>query len=106
MSLEDGKALYKRLITLAEGRAQPDRTNPYEWMTYDVFAKMRAVDHDLTEAVFRAMALCVTSQVDEERNRYTGMRALLQQRCKESGARCVSSIPLQLESVDNPWGSD
>ncbi|KAI4203815.1 MAG: hypothetical protein LQ348_001381 [Seirophora lacunosa] len=92
LSLEDGKALYKRLITLAEGRAQPDRTNPYEWMTYDVFAKMRAVDHDLTEAVFRAMALCVTSQVDEERNRYTGMRALLQQRCKESGARFASAV--------------
>ncbi|KAI4115647.1 MAG: hypothetical protein LQ345_003804 [Seirophora villosa] len=92
LSLEDGKALYKRLITLAEGRAQPDRTSPHEWITYDVFAKMRAVDQDLTEAVTRGMTLCVTSQLDEERERSTGMRALLQQRCKEAGASFISTL--------------
>ncbi|KAI4280330.1 MAG: hypothetical protein L6R38_004547 [Xanthoria sp. 2 TBL-2021] len=92
MSLENGKALYKRLIPIAQGKVQPDRTDPYEWITYDVWASMRAVDEALTEAVLQGALLCVRAQVDDERNRCTGMRALLLQRYKEGGVACVSTF--------------
>ncbi|KAL8865288.1 MAG: hypothetical protein Q9198_009393, partial [Flavoplaca austrocitrina] len=47
-SFEDGKALYKRIISIAQGKVQPDRNKPIEWITYDVWAKMRSVDEALT----------------------------------------------------------
>ena len=52
---------------------------------------MRSVDEALTESLFQNVLLCVRAQVDKARNRYTGIRALLDQRYKESGAGYVSS---------------
>ncbi|KAL8864572.1 MAG: hypothetical protein Q9198_009780, partial [Flavoplaca austrocitrina] len=90
-SFEDGKALYKRIISIAQGKVQPDRNKPIEWITYDVWAGMRSVDEALTESLFQNVLLCVRAQVDEARNRCTGMRALLDQRYKESGAGLVAA---------------
>ncbi|KAL8867311.1 MAG: hypothetical protein Q9198_008564, partial [Flavoplaca austrocitrina] len=73
------------------GKVQPSWTDAYEWITYDAWAKMRAVDEALTESVLRGALLCVRAQVDEERNRCTGMRALLHQRYKEGGVGYVPS---------------
>ena len=87
MSFEDGKAFYQRLILLARGKALPKRENPYEWITYDTFASMRADDEYLTAAVLQDAILCVTAQVDEARNRCVGMGSLLRQRYKEGGVR-------------------
>ncbi|KAL8903875.1 MAG: hypothetical protein Q9207_003646 [Kuettlingeria erythrocarpa] len=75
MSLEDGKALY----------------DPYEWIIYDVWVKLRAGDEDLAESLLQGALLCVRAQVDEARNQCTGMRALLHQRYKEGGERFVSA---------------
>ena len=85
--MEEGKALYKRLIPIAKGKILPDRTNAYEWITYDVFASMRAVDEELTEIVFQGALLCVNAQVDQGRNSIVGMGALLKQRYKEGGIK-------------------
>lgn len=87
MSLEAGKALYKRLIPIAKGNVLPDRTDAYEWITYDVWASMRAVDEVLTEAALQDAILCVNAQVDPARNSCAGMGSLLKQRYKEGGVR-------------------
>ena len=90
MSLDDGKLFYQRLILLAKGKILPDRENPYEWITYDLFASMRAVDEAQTEGVLQDAILCVTSQVDEARNHCASMGDLLKQRYKEGGVRYLS----------------
>ena len=87
MTLQDGKAFYQRLILLAKGKALPNREDPYEWITYDTFATMRAVNEAQTEAVLQDAILCVTAQVDDARNHCVGMGALLKQRYKEGGVR-------------------
>ena len=86
MPIEEGKAFFKRLIPIAEGKVLPDRKDPYEWITYDVWASMRAVDEALTEATFRGSLLCMNAQVDKARNACAGMGALLKQRWEEAGA--------------------
>lgn len=91
MSLSDGKAFYHRLVQLAKGKELPDRANPYEWITYDTFAGMRAVDEYLTNAVLQDAILCVEAQVDEARNSCTSMGDLLRQRYKEGGVRFVAA---------------
>ena len=87
MSLEDGQAFYHRLIEVAKGNIPPNREDPYEWITYDTFASMRADDERLTAAVLEDAILCVTAQVDDARNHCVGMGALLKQRYKEGGVR-------------------
>lgn len=92
MSLDDGKLFYQHLILLAKGKILPDRENGFEWITYDTFAAMRAVDEAQTEAVLQDAILCVTGQVDEARNHCVSMGALLKQRYKEGGVRYLSPI--------------
>lgn len=85
MSIEEGKAFYKKLILLAAGESLPDRTDSYEWITYDTWATMRARDEKLTSEVLKQAIVCVVAQVDEKRTKLTDMGALLKQRAKEGG---------------------
>ena len=87
MSLEDGQAFYQRLILLARGKVLPNREDALEWITYDTFAGMRAVDEEQTEAVLQGAILCVLAQVDPARKKCVGMGQLLRQRYKEGGVR-------------------
>ncbi|MCJ1479457.1 hypothetical protein MMC13_008143 [Lambiella insularis] len=91
MSVEEGKALYKRLIPIAKGKVLPNRADPYEWITYDVWASMRAVDEGLTENTFQGALLCVNAQVDAARNSCVSMSSLLKQRYKEGGVGFVAA---------------
>ena len=85
MSLEEGKQLYKSLIPIAMGKKLPNRGNPYEWITYDVFTSMRACDKELADEVLREALGCITAQVDSERLACSDMGSLLRQRIKEGG---------------------
>lgn len=87
MSIEEGKALYKRLIPIAKGKVLPDRKDPYEWITYDAFASMRAVDERLTEDTLEGAIMSVMAQVDEARTSCVSMESLLKHRIKEGGCR-------------------
>ena len=87
MSLQEGKAFYHRLILLAQGKALPNREDAYEWITYDTFASMRAVDEEQTNGIVQGAILCVLAQVDPARKQCVGMGQLLRQRYKEGGVR-------------------
>ena len=93
MDMTEGKEFYQRLIPIAKGKELPNRADPLEWITYDVFASMRGCDETLTKDVLDMLILCITSQVDEERLNCTSLGALLKQRVKEGGAAYVG----------NPW---
>lgn len=85
MSLEEGKRLYKRLIPIAMGKKLPNRSDPYEWITYDVWTSMRACDIELADQVLREALVCITAQVDTVRFACPDMGSLLRQRIKEGG---------------------
>lgn len=85
MSLEEGKKLYKRLIPIAMGKKLPNRSDPYEWITYDVWTSMRACDKELADHVLREALVCITAQVDSVRFACPDMGSLLRQRIKEGG---------------------
>ena len=85
MSLEEGKAMYKKLIPIAMGNKLPNRSDPYEWITYDVFTSMRACDKELADQVLREALVCVTAQTDSGRHACPDMGSLLRQRIKEGG---------------------
>ena len=85
MSLEEGKAFYKNLIPIAMGKKLPNRSDPYEWITYDTLATMRACDKELADQVLQGALLCLTAQVDSERLACPDMASLLRHRIKEGG---------------------
>lgn len=85
MSVEEGKAFYQKLVPLAMGTAQPNRSDPVEWITYDIWASMRAIDEGRTQDVFQTALLCIMAQVDSARNSCADIGSLLRQREKEGG---------------------
>ena len=85
MSIEDGKRFYRRLIPIAMGQQQPNRKDPYELITYDTWASMRACDPALTAMVLQQALVCITAQVDEARTKCKDMGSLLRHRTKEAG---------------------
>ena len=83
MSLEEGKKLYKRLILIAMGEELPNRSDPYEWITYDVWASIRARDKELADPLLQEVMVALTAQVDTVRLACPDMGSLLRQRIKE-----------------------
>ncbi|KAL8838626.1 MAG: hypothetical protein Q9170_002072 [Blastenia crenularia] len=92
LSISEGQDLYKRLIPLALGKTLPNRSDPYEWITYDTWASMRAMDAELTEVVWQGALLCITAQVDEARMKCPDMGSLLKHRAKEAGIAFVAAV--------------
>ena len=85
MDLEEGKQFYKGLIPIAMGKKLPNRSDPYEWITYDVFTSMRACDKELADQVLLEALVCINAQVDSVRLGCPDMGSLLRQRIKEGG---------------------
>ncbi|KAL8838595.1 MAG: hypothetical protein Q9176_004992 [Flavoplaca citrina] len=92
LSISEGKALYERLVPIALGKTQPDRNDPYEWMTYDIWKSMRATDPELTEVVWQGALLCITAQVDDARTKCPDLGSLLKHRAKEAGIAFVAAV--------------
>ena len=86
LSFEDGKALSKRLALVATGEKSPNQDDPYEMVTHDTWASMRANDPTLTEMVFQQALLCLTAQADEARLNCKNMSSLLRYRIRDAGA--------------------
>ena len=85
MSLEEGKQFYKKLIPIAMGKKLPNRSDPFEWITYDTMTSMRACDKELADQVLREALVCITAQVDSVRFSCPDMGSLFRQRIKEGG---------------------
>ncbi|KAL8676385.1 MAG: hypothetical protein Q9186_007081, partial [Xanthomendoza sp. 1 TL-2023] len=85
MSFNEGKAFYKRLVPIALGEKLPNRSDPYEWITYDTWARMRKIDPELTKVVWEGALLCIMAQVDQARLQCPDLGSLLRHREKEAG---------------------
>jgi aristolochene synthase len=53
MSLEEGKAFNSKIVKCARGMTHPDRVVPAQWIRYDTFNEMRALDKPLADDVLQ-----------------------------------------------------
>ena len=97
MNLEEGKAFYKSLVPIAMGKKLPNRSDPYEWITYDTWTSMRACDKELADGVLEGALNCITAQVDAQRLACPDMGSLLRQRIEEGGCPLVSCFAVCLQ---------
>ncbi|KAL8815828.1 MAG: hypothetical protein Q9223_005076 [Gallowayella weberi] len=92
MSFTEGKAFYRRLTPIALGQKLPNRSDPYEWITYDIWANMRKTDPELTKVVWEGALLCIEAQVDAARLHCPDLGSLLRHRSKEGGIAFVAAV--------------
>jgi aristolochene synthase len=67
MSVEDGVAYNSKVIECARGNLLPDRNVPGQWIMYDLFEGMRAVDKQLADELLEPTIDFLLAQVDGNR---------------------------------------
>lgn len=85
MSLEDGAAYNNHLMPIMRGDALPDRKIPVEWMMYDLWEHMRALDKELADDVLEPTFTFMRAQTDKDRLSIVGMGPYLVYREKDVG---------------------
>ena len=86
MSLEDGRQYNEKMMSLMKGNLLPDRTVAVEWMSYDIWAEMRALDPRLAGEVLGPMADFMEAQTEKKRLKKMGMEEYLEWRGRDVGA--------------------
>ncbi|KAK8124408.1 Aristolochene synthase [Apiospora kogelbergensis] len=92
MSLEDGRLYNKKVMALMKGDILPDRSVAVEWMSYDIWAEMRALDSRLAGEVVEPMADFMAAQTEKERLKKMGMEEYLEWRGRDVGASLVTAL--------------
>ncbi|KAI3337518.1 Aristolochene synthase in complex with 12,13 Difluorofarnesyl diphosphate [Xylariaceae sp. AK1471] len=92
MSLKDGRAFNDKLIALARGEVQPDRSSPPEWIMYDVWEGMRKCDKDLADAMLQPCFDFMNSQTDPRRLTKMNLEQYLEYRLDDVGKEFLSAL--------------
>ena len=67
MSLDDGCAYNEKLMPLFRGTAQPDRSKPVEYISYDLWEAMRAHDREMAGEILEPTFTFMRAQTDPRR---------------------------------------
>lgn len=85
MSFEEGVAYNDRLMPIARGEAQPDRSVPMECIFYDLWNSMRAHDRELTDEMLKPVFELMQAQTDKIRGRNMGLGEYMEYRERDIG---------------------
>ncbi|RYP63293.1 hypothetical protein DL769_007005 [Monosporascus sp. CRB-8-3] len=92
MSLEDATTYNERLISIARGLQEPDRSIPAEWMMWDLWEEMRAHDKDDTYKIEGPCFVFMRAQIDKTRLDPGGLAGYWEFREKDIGTALVCAI--------------
>ncbi|KAK8026424.1 Aristolochene synthase [Apiospora marii] len=92
MSLEDGRLYNARMMELMRGNITPDRTVAVEWMAYDIWAEMRALDARLSSEVLGPLEDFMAAQTEDTRLKKMAMGEYLEWRGRDVGASLVTTL--------------
>lgn len=91
MSLEDGRLYNAKIMALMRGEITPDRTLAVEWMSYDIWAEMRALDARLSSEVLGPLEEFMVAQTEDKRFQKMTMGEYLEWRGRDVGASYVQN---------------
>jgi len=89
MSLEDGRLYNARMMGLMRGEIRPDYTVAVEWMSYDIWEQMRALDARLSSEVLGPLEEFMVAQTEDTRLQKMAMGEYLEWRGRDVGASYV-----------------
>ncbi|KAI0599443.1 Aristolochene synthase in complex with 12,13-Difluorofarnesyl diphosphate [Biscogniauxia sp. FL1348] len=106
MSLQDAQAYNERLILIARGVQEPDRSIPAEWIMWDLWEDMRAVDAELAHILEEPTFIFLRAQVDKTRLNTGNLAAYFEFRQKDIGTELVCALMnfcMGLHITDEEW---
>ncbi|MCJ1344096.1 hypothetical protein MMC31_002299 [Peltigera leucophlebia] len=92
MSLEEGEAFNEKLIPIMHGHIQPNRSNPVEYILYDLWEEMRLIDEPLANTVLEPTFIFMKAQTDKARLSITKLGQYFEYREKDVGKALLSSL--------------
>ncbi|MCJ1461971.1 hypothetical protein MMC07_000571 [Pseudocyphellaria aurata] len=91
MSLAEGAAYNEKLISILCGEVLPDRSVPAEYMLYDLWESMRAVDKPLADNMIGPTTVFMRFQTDRSRLEFKELGPYLDYRKVDIGKDVISS---------------
>ncbi|KAI1487270.1 Aristolochene synthase in complex with 12,13-Difluorofarnesyl diphosphate [Biscogniauxia mediterranea] len=85
VSLKDAQEYIERLILIIRGVQKPDRSIPAEWIMWDIWEEMRAVDAELAHTLEEPTFILLRAQVDKTRLDTGDLATYFQFRVKDIG---------------------
>ena len=85
MSLEDGRAYNENLMPIIRGDVLPDRNVPVEWITYETWESIRAIDRKLADEMLEPAFTCMRAQTDTRRKNIMDFGEYLEYRDQDVG---------------------
>ncbi|KAI0146376.1 Aristolochene synthase in complex with 12,13 Difluorofarnesyl diphosphate [Xylariaceae sp. FL1272] len=92
MSLEEGKAYNEKTFTFFRGDAQPNRTVPVEWISYDLWQDLRKCDKQLADEMLEPVWMFMGSQTDLRRLTKMSFGEYLEYRETDVGKGVLSAL--------------
>ncbi|KAI1635180.1 Aristolochene synthase [Biscogniauxia mediterranea] len=105
-SLEDAQEYNERLILIARGVQKPDRSIPAEWIMWDIWEEMRAVDAELAHKLEEPTFIFLRAQVDKTRLDTGDLATYFQFREKDIGTELVCALMnfgMGIHMTDEEW---
>ncbi|KAF2492611.1 Aristolochene synthase in complex with 12,13 Difluorofarnesyl diphosphate [Lophium mytilinum] len=92
MSLQDGKDYNESLMPFCTGNVQPNQDDPVQWMMYEIWEEMRALDRQLAEDVVQPVFLFMRAQTSKERLSITRLHQYFQYRQGDVGQALLAAL--------------
>ncbi|KAI1818683.1 Aristolochene synthase [Poronia punctata] len=92
MSFEDGEAYNNALMPIMRGEVLPNRAIPAEFIMWDLWESMRALDHDLANSILEPTFVFMRAQTDRERKKIKGFGSYLIYRERDVGKALLSAL--------------
>ncbi|KAI0483450.1 Aristolochene synthase [Xylaria cf. heliscus] len=92
MSLTEGSMYNEKLIKIARGDILPNRSEPAEFIMYDLWESMRSHDEELADCVLEPMFTFMRAQTDKARLEPMNLEEYFDYREKDVGKALLSSL--------------
>ncbi|KAJ5156102.1 hypothetical protein N7492_008905 [Penicillium capsulatum] len=92
MSVEEGVEHNSQVIECARGTLLPDRNQPAQWIMYDLFEDMRAVDKRLADELLEPTIEFLVAQADGNRMKPMSLREYFEYRDADLGKGLLTGI--------------
>lgn len=98
MSVEEGVDHNSKVIECARGNLLPDRNIPSQWIMYDLFEEMRAVDKQLADELLEPTIEFLVAQADGNRMKAMNLREYFEYRDADLGKGFVPEVMRKLRA--------
>lgn len=85
MSVDEGTKQNNLVIECCRGTQLPDRNQPAQWIMYDLFESMRAIDKVLADDLLQHMIEFLVAQADGTRSKPMTLEAYFKYRYNDLG---------------------